>query len=220
MYDIPERTVSSNCGFYIENISTFLDYQLNPNDFLKKFRNLPDLPEESIICVIDVVGLYLSIPNEEGLRILRNVSEKRSNKNVSTDTLFELAELVLRNSYFEFDKRYLQQIRGTAIETKLATPYVIICVASLEEDFLETLIKKPWLWCRYIDDIFMIWQHGEDELKIFLDKLNNVHPSITFTCGYSREKVSYLHVQVIVRDFNLITCIYGKQTVMHTIIFN
>ena len=127
---------------------------------------------------------------------------------------------MLRNSYFEFDKRYLQKIRGTAIETKLATPYVIICVASLEEDFLETLIKKPWLWCRYINDIFMIWQHGEDELKIFLDKLNNVHPSITFTCGYSREKVSYLHVQVIVREFNLITCIYGKQTVMHTIIFN
>ena len=66
----------------------------------------------------------------------------------------------------------------------------------------------------------MIWQHGEDELKIFLDKLNNVHPSITFTCGCSREKVSYLHVQVIVREFNLITDIYGKQTVMHTIIFN
>ena len=32
------------------------------NDFLKKLRDLPDLPEESIICTIDVVGLYPSIP--------------------------------------------------------------------------------------------------------------------------------------------------------------
>ena len=40
-------------------------------------------------------------------------------------------------------------------------------MAALEEDFLETLIKKPWLWWRYINDIFVIWQHGEDELKLF-----------------------------------------------------
>ena len=67
-----------------------------------------------------------------------------------------------------------------------------------EENFLETLIKKPCLWWRYIDDIFMIWQHGEDELKIFLENLNNFHPSITFNCEYSREKFNYLDIQVIV----------------------
>ena len=62
-------------------------------------------------------------------------------------------------------------------------------MAALEEDFLETIIKKPWLCWRYIDDIFMIWQHVEDELKIFLKKLNNFHPSIKFACEYSHEKV-------------------------------
>ena len=35
-------------------------------------------------------------------------------------------------------------------------------------------------------------------LKIFLDRLNNFHISIKFTCEYSREKVNYLDVQVIV----------------------
>ena len=70
MYDIPGRPVISNCGFYTENISAFLDHQLKPiamqvkscikhtNDFLKKLRDLPDLPQDSIICTIDVVGLY------------------------------------------------------------------------------------------------------------------------------------------------------------------
>ena len=71
--------------------------------FLKKLR-LPDFPEKSIICTIGVVGLYPSIPIEEGLRFLRYVLEKRFNKNVSTDTLIELAELVVQNSYFEFDE--------------------------------------------------------------------------------------------------------------------
>ena len=120
MYEIPGRPVISNCGFYTENISAFLDHQLKPiamqvksyikdtNDFFRKLRDLPDLPEESIICTVDVVGLYHSIPNKEGPRILRNVLEKRSNKNVSTDILIELAELVLQNNYFEFSERYLK----------------------------------------------------------------------------------------------------------------
>ena len=227
LHDIPDRPMISNCGFYTENISAFLDHQLKPiamqvksyikdtNDFLKKLRDLPDLPEDSIICTIDVVGLYPSIPNEEGLRFLRNTLDKRSNKKVTTDTLIELAELVLQNNYFEFNERYLKQIRGTAIGTKFAPPYAIIYMAALEEDFLETLIKKPWLWWKYINDIFVIWQHGEDELKIFLEKLNNFHPSIKFTCEYSREKVNYLDVQVIVREGKLITDLYVKQTDSH-----
>ena len=57
-------------------------YIKDTNDFLKKLRDLPDLPDDSIICT-EVVGLYPSIPNEEGLRYFRNVLENRSNKNVN-----------------------------------------------------------------------------------------------------------------------------------------
>ena len=114
MHDIPGRPMISNSGFYTENISAFLDRQLKPiaiqvksyikeiNNILKKLRDPPDLPEESIICINDVVGLYLSIPNEEGLRFLKNILEKRSNKNVCTDALIELAELVIQSNYYEF----------------------------------------------------------------------------------------------------------------------
>ena len=118
-------------------------------------------------------------------------------------------------TYFELSEQGLKQVRGTAIGTKFAPSYAIIYMAALEEDFLETLIKKLWLWWRYVDGIFMIWQHGEDELKIFLDKLNNFHSSIKFTREYSREKVNHLDVQVIVREGKLITDLYVKQTDCH-----
>ena len=62
---------------------------------------------------------------------------------------------------------------------------------------------------------FLIWQHGEDELKIFLEKRNNFHPSINFTCGYCREEVNYLDMQVIVREGKLITDLYVKETDSH-----
>ena len=74
---------------------------------------------------------------------------------------------MLQNNYFEFNERYLKQMRGTAIGTKFAPPYAIIYMVALEEDFLETLIKRPWLGWMYIDDIFMIWQHRRRAEYIF-----------------------------------------------------
>ena len=61
---------------------------------------------------------------------LRNISEKRSNKNVPTDILTELEELVLQNNYFEFNERYLKQIRGTAKGIKFTPPYAVIFMAA------------------------------------------------------------------------------------------
>ena len=55
--NVPGRPVISNCGFYTENISAFLDFHLQPlarevksyikdtNDFLKKLRSLTNLPK-------------------------------------------------------------------------------------------------------------------------------------------------------------------------------
>ena len=88
-------------------------------------------------------------------------------------------------------------------------------MAILEEDFPETLIKKARLSWRYNDGIFIIWQYGENELKIFLEKLNNFYPSIKFTFEYSREKINYLDVQVIFMEGKLITGLYVKQTDNH-----
>ena len=124
MYNIPRRPVISNNGFYTENTSAFLDHQLksiarqvkscikDTNNFLKKCRDLPDLSiiYLSVTCTIDAVGLYPSIPNKEVLRFSRNALEKRYNKNAFTDTLFEPAELVLQNTTFEFNERYLKPI--------------------------------------------------------------------------------------------------------------
>ena len=74
---------------------------------------------------------------------LRKLLGKRSNKHVATDTLIEVAEIVLQNNYFEFNERYFNQIRGTTIESKFATPFAIIYMAILEEDFPETLKERP-----------------------------------------------------------------------------
>ena len=57
---------------------------------------------------MDVVGLYPNIPHGEGLDFLRRFLETRDNKQISSDTLTELAEAVLKNNIFEFDENNLK----------------------------------------------------------------------------------------------------------------
>ena len=35
--------------------------------------------------------------------------------------------------------------------------------------FLESQTLKPLVWFRHIDDIFLIWTHGEEKLKKFME---------------------------------------------------
>ena len=95
---------------------------------------------------MDVVGLYPNIPHDEGLSALRKRLNERDKKDVSTDTLVELAELVLKNNISNFNERALKQKRGTAIGTKFAPPYGILFKAELEEEILEIVDNKPNLW--------------------------------------------------------------------------
>ena len=50
-----------------------------------------------------------------------------------------------------------------------------------ETGFLKTQELQPFVWLRYIDDIFFIWIHGETELKKFMEGLNNFLPNLQFT---------------------------------------
>ena len=61
---------------------------------------------------------------------------------MSTESLIELAEFVLRNDYFEFNDRFKKKKEGTTIGTKFAPPHAIIFMVALEEEILESLLKN------------------------------------------------------------------------------
>ena len=54
------------------------------NYFWKKIANIPPLPDDLILCAIDVVGLYANIPREEGLIAIRKALDTRKDKTILT----------------------------------------------------------------------------------------------------------------------------------------
>ena len=141
-----------------------------------------------MLCTVDVLGLYPSIPHREGL-------DRRENPGVATDTLVGLASLVLENNYFEFNDMIYRQKLGTAIGTKFAPAYANLFMTRLEERLMDASADKPLICMRFVDHVFFIWTHGEEKLKSFINHLNSSQETIKFTSEQSWDRNSFFDVQ-------------------------
>ena len=204
---VPGRPVISGCGSLTEKTSALVDWFLKPLlpcvtsylrdsfDFLAKLKNLGPIPPNSLLVTLDVTALYPSIPHDDGLAalseflVLHGFSEPRC-KGVT-----DLARFVLNNNYFEFDDQLYLQTSGTAIGTKMAPSYAVIFMHILESTVAQHS-SAPYVWWRFIDDIFCIWTHGEESLLEFIEFVNQLHPAIKFTHEYSPAEINFLDINV------------------------
>ena len=52
---------------------------------------------------------------------------------------------------------------------------------NFEQKALKSANPKPEWWTRFVDDTFLIWAHGKEELEKFVEHLNKQTKSIKFT---------------------------------------
>ena len=74
------------------------------------------------------------------------------------------------------------------------------------------------IWWRYINDLFFIWEYGEESLKVFIEQGNMFRSTIKFTAEYSKEEVNFLDVNIKLIDGELKTDLFVKPTDAHKIL--
>ena len=102
--------------------------------------------------------------------------------------------------------------------TRMAPSYANLFMGKFEQQAIDNSSLKPFIWWRFIDDIFMIWTHGEEHLKTFIGYLNSFHPSIKFTHEYSNslhQTLPFLDVQVHLINNHIQTDLHTKPTDKH-----
>ena len=224
---IPGRPICSSINHPTANISKFVDahikeyvpktasYIKDTQNFIKKITELGPLPEGSILATLDVTSLYTNIPNQ-GLVAVADKLRKDPNKTGISQYILDLLKLVLHNMYFEFNGEHYLQIGGTAMGTALAPNYANLFMGKFETKALANYHLKPLIWKRFIDDIFIVWTHGQNELNKFVEYLNGLHTTIKFTSECSTKEVSFLDTTVSFDENNkLITALYNKPTDTH-----
>ena len=124
-------------------------------------------------------------------------------------------EAVLKKNNFQFNGNNYLQVGGTAIGTKAAPGFAIVYMGMFEDEYVYTYPQQPKIYLRYIDDIFMLWQHGEEDLDKFVKHLNNCVETIKFTHEISLTKVAFLDVTVKLNKGKVETDLYCKPTDSH-----
>ena len=227
----PGRPIIAGNNGPTERLSKLVDHWLQPivqalpsylrdtTHFLQAVEawkeKMEPIQEDVLIVTVDVVALYPSIPHEEVSESLQHMLRK--NRHLATDVprtplLLDIVNHILKNNVFDFDGHIFRQIHGTAMGTPMAPAIANLFMGWVEERLLPS---APYhistdLWRRFIDDVIMLWTHGEEKLTLFLDWLNKQHPTIKFTAHFGRSNIPFLDTSVSIKDGHLVTDLHRK----------
>lgn len=235
--DITFRPIVGGPSAPTQRLSNLLDILLKPlctdvksyvKDDLDFLRHLPEkINKNSKFITFDVINLYSNISNSLGLNAMEywinRIPEKINNRFLK-EFILEAAEIVLTNNTFTFNGKHFKQIKGTAMGTKMAPTYATLTLGYLEEKMYkeinrlfneETEMYITKHWKRYLDDCFIVWNSGDNNLSVFKNILNELNPDIKFTADESLNRISFLDILLTKQDEVIMTDVYYKPTDTH-----
>ena len=232
--DLKIRPIVAGPSCETHRISYLLDVLLKPyvdkvqsyiRDTIDFLNTIPEkVNTESILVSFDVTNLYSNIPHELGLAAIEHWIHRFPNllnDIFPKEFVLKSLKLILENNFMHFNEMVYRQKLGTAMGTKVAPTYATLVLGFLEEKLysvvkdkfgqnFETFIRTSWK--RYLDDCFIIWDKGEDQLKQFFDILNSLSPTMKFTMESDTNQLAFLDVMVMKKESNIVTDIFYKIT--------
>ena len=209
------KPIARKCSSYVRDTTHFLN----------RLRSLKGIPNDALMAVMDVHGLYNNIDQEEGVEACFNALEKRKKKNVPLETIKTLILFILKNSVFRFSNTFYQQIMGTIMGSPIAPNFANLFMSEVEMRLINDYETKSGLrsliWLRYIDNIFFLWSHDQESLDDFISficsysKSRNMKSTFDYDVRYSQDEVDFLNCKVRIRNGQFHTELYTKDTDAH-----
>ncbi|GAA6106737.1 uncharacterized protein LOC105009030 isoform X1 [Tachysurus ichikawai] len=230
----PGRPIVSDCGSESYRTAEFLDYYLNPlstkhdsyirdtYDFIDKVKSAR-LEPRSLLFTIDINDLYTNIDTAMGLNVVKQWLVRYPDEGRPDDIIMDLLELNLTKNDFEFNGDFYLQVKGTAMGKKFAPAYANIYMAHWEQTALAKCSKLPTYYFRYLDDIWGVWDHSQEQFLEFVAILNNHHHTIKLKHTLHRSQVDFLDTTTYKgKDFNntgkLDIKVFFKETDSHALL--
>jgi len=164
----------------------------------------------------DIESLFTNVPTEETIEIiLRKVFQPgvRQFHGMTREILKKLLVICTKESHFQFNGRFYEQIDGVAMGSPLGPLFANAFMSDFEEKHIGKLREMGLnIWLRYVDDVYATVKSKGVEEEILL-YLNSQHPNIRFTMELENgDSMPFLDVRVIRRVNKYETTVYHKKT--------
>lgn len=176
--------------------------------------NESNFTTSSVLCSYDIKSLFTNVPLSETIDIcIKALYEDQgiTPPPFDCDVFKFLIEFATTNIEFSFNNVMFRQDDGVGMGNPLGSCLANIFVGFYEKSLFNTY-SVPQGYRRYVDDTFAIFDNLADS-KIFLDRLNSLHPSLVFTCELEKDNaLPFLDVLVKKESGQFVTSVYRKPT--------
>lgn len=220
----PVRPIISCYNSYNYNTAKYLAALLKPTvnkcpSYVKDSFDFANIIKENhnqtgLMCSLDVTSLFTNVPLDKAIDVaIKKIRITHPKLTIDDDNLKELFYYCTKKTNFIFNDEHYDQINGVSMGSPVAPILAHLYMSELEENIPNYKGKKPTLFYRYVDDIFMIMKGTQREINMFLNFMNKIEASIKFTLEIQKDnKLPFLDVMVERRNGELITYVYRKPT--------
>lgn len=137
----------------------------NSDSFVNWIKNFSD-SNIGGFASLDVINLYGNIPRHDGdkkgmysvVKDFLNFHAVQDNMLAQMDVndITKLVELAMENDFVLIDGSSYRQVNGLSMGNPLAPALAVIYMDYVESNILR-LLPSGIQWCRYIDDVFVVW---------------------------------------------------------------
>ncbi|XP_022246674.1 LOW QUALITY PROTEIN: diacylglycerol kinase eta-like [Limulus polyphemus] len=131
-------------------------------------------------------------------RHYESVQKMWQEKQKSAGSLRTIHLTVLSEDEVQGLTSFLEAVASLKEGLSMGSPLVAVVMDSFENEALSNAKFKPEVWIRYVDDTFMVWQHGNSKLQEFFSYLNSKEPAIQFTCEIEDKNIIHF-LDILVR---------------------
>jgi len=107
--------------------------------------------------------------------------------------------LIPKENSSKLNEEHFIQTHGIALGTKMALAFSVIFMADFEKRLLVASPLKPFVWERFIDDIFSLGNIPMEENSIFVNLANSFDPTTRFTCEMSSNELAFHLLEFSIR---------------------
>ena len=210
---------------HLQKLSTIQPAYIESSRQLKDELNTLIIPPNCSLFKADAKAMYNNIRTAKALREIAQYLHQREKRfsSIPADALTEALGIVMLNNVFIFGDTFWLQLIGTAMGTPPAPSYANLTFAIHENPIIKKYATNLLCYKRYIDDIFGIWCHDNDEAHDRKEWLGfktaiGSYEGLEWLFEDHLPSLDYLDIVITIKGSSIHTTLFEKELNLHLFI--